>query len=145
MPPRLRCERCRYERICDRDLLDDLGRREGRYLAGPTALRQLAPKLTCSRCGKRGEVNLVGVGRARPHRGPGQPRSIRCVLCGKTTRHFRKDKCSDCAEQGAPGRSRVTGDGCPRCGGVLETRDSKAGRTSYFIGCSNYPKCHYTV
>lgn len=29
---------------------------------------------------------------------------------------------------------------CPRCGGNLVERQSKYGP---FIGCSNYPKCHY--
>ena len=31
---------------------------------------------------------------------------------------------------------------CPRCGGVLVYRESKYGR---FYGCSNYPKCRYTL
>jgi hypothetical protein len=31
---------------------------------------------------------------------------------------------------------------CPRCGGNLMTRNGKYGE---FIGCSNYPKCRYTV
>lgn len=31
---------------------------------------------------------------------------------------------------------------CPRCGGNLVPRN---GRYGYFIGCSNYPKCKYTV
>lgn len=30
---------------------------------------------------------------------------------------------------------------CPKCGGVLVTRNGKYGT---FIGCSNYPKCRYT-
>ena len=141
---RLRCKRCRYERVCDRDLLNDLGKREGRYLAGPTALKKLAPRLKCSRCGKKGQVEFVGAIKARPHRDPDKPSSIKCVLCGRRTRDFRNDKCSVCAIQGEPGGNRGGGS-CPRCGGMLETRDRRAGRTSYFIGCSNYPRCRYTV
>ena len=30
---------------------------------------------------------------------------------------------------------------CPWCGGKLVVRQGKYG---IFIGCSNYPKCHYT-
>ena len=30
---------------------------------------------------------------------------------------------------------------CPKCGGKLVNRKGKYGE---FIGCSNYPKCHYT-
>ena len=35
---------------------------------------------------------------------------------------------------------------CPRCGGVLKQRQAKRGKSagSYFLGCSNYPKCRYT-
>lgn len=31
---------------------------------------------------------------------------------------------------------------CPKCGGDLVKRKGKYGN---FVGCSNYPKCHYTV
>lgn len=31
---------------------------------------------------------------------------------------------------------------CPRCGGLLIERKGKYGK---FIGCSNYPKCRYTI
>lgn len=31
---------------------------------------------------------------------------------------------------------------CPRCGGVLIVRKGKYGE---FLGCSNYPKCNYTM
>lgn len=30
---------------------------------------------------------------------------------------------------------------CPKCGGILKLRNGKFGP---FIGCSNFPKCHYT-
>lgn len=35
---------------------------------------------------------------------------------------------------------------CPRCGGKLVLRLAKSGPNagSYFLGCSNYPKCRYT-
>ncbi len=36
-----------------------------------------------------------------------------------------------------------TGARCPQCGGELVERKSKKGRT--FYGCSNYPKCNFTV
>ena len=29
---------------------------------------------------------------------------------------------------------------CPRCGSMLI---NKKGKYGYFIGCSNYPKCHF--
>lgn len=35
----------------------------------------------------------------------------------------------------------VKKDVCPKCGGKLVKRHGKYGD---FIGCSNYPKCHYT-
>lgn len=31
---------------------------------------------------------------------------------------------------------------CPKCGGVLKERNGKYGT---FMGCSNYPKCRFTV
>ncbi len=31
---------------------------------------------------------------------------------------------------------------CPRCGGVLVRRNGKYGE---FIGCSNFPKCRFTI
>ena len=34
-----------------------------------------------------------------------------------------------------------TGEMCPECGHELVRRKSRFGTT--FIGCSNYPKCHY--
>lgn len=35
---------------------------------------------------------------------------------------------------------------CPQCGGVLTVRQAKRGSRagSTFLGCSNFPKCHYT-
>lgn len=31
---------------------------------------------------------------------------------------------------------------CPKCGGKMVERQGKYGK---FIGCSNYPKCKYTM
>ncbi len=31
---------------------------------------------------------------------------------------------------------------CPKCGGVLVKRNGKYGE---FIGCSNFPKCRFTI
>lgn len=31
---------------------------------------------------------------------------------------------------------------CPRCGGILVKRNGKFGE---FIGCSNFPKCRFTI
>ncbi|RJP82067.1 MAG: NERD domain-containing protein [Desulfobacteraceae bacterium] len=35
---------------------------------------------------------------------------------------------------------------CPKCGGALKRRQAKHGKSagSYFLGCSNFPKCRYT-
>ncbi len=35
---------------------------------------------------------------------------------------------------------------CPKCGGELKRRKAKRGHTagSYFLGCSNFPRCRYT-
>ena len=30
---------------------------------------------------------------------------------------------------------------CPECGGPMKLRESKKGRTPYFLGCAKYPKC----
>jgi len=30
---------------------------------------------------------------------------------------------------------------CPRCGGILRTKEGKFGK---FLGCSRYPKCEFT-
>jgi DNA topoisomerase I len=30
---------------------------------------------------------------------------------------------------------------CPECGGPMKLRESKRGRTPYFLGCAKYPKC----
>jgi len=38
-------------------------------------------------------------------------------------------------------REAVPDFGCPRCGGLLLTRN---GRYGDFIGCENYPECRYT-
>ena len=38
-------------------------------------------------------------------------------------------------------REAVPDFGCPRCGGLLLTRN---GRYGDFIGCENFPECRYT-
>ena len=37
---------------------------------------------------------------------------------------------------------KIKGNICPRCGGTLVLRKGKYGT---FYGCSNYPKCRYTI
>ena len=46
------------------------------------------------------------------------------------------DMCEDC------GYSDEINDTCPECGGHLVQRN---GRYGSFYGCSNYPKCRYTI
>jgi hypothetical protein len=38
--------------------------------------------------------------------------------------------------------SKIASGVCPKCGGILILRN---GRYGSFYGCSNYPKCRYTV
>lgn len=38
-------------------------------------------------------------------------------------------------------KPKPTGEKCPECGADLVERVSRYGKP--FIGCSNYPKCHY--
>ena len=38
-------------------------------------------------------------------------------------------------------KAEPTGQICPECGGELLKRKSRFG--TYFLGCGNYPKCHY--
>ena len=40
-----------------------------------------------------------------------------------------------------PLRQRAFIEGCPDCGGWLETKMRRFGR---FLGCSSYPACEYT-
>jgi DNA topoisomerase-1 len=30
---------------------------------------------------------------------------------------------------------------CPECGGPMKLRESRFGRSQYFLGCARYPKC----
>ena len=30
---------------------------------------------------------------------------------------------------------------CPECGGPMKLRESKRGKSQYFLGCAKYPKC----
>lgn len=56
---------------------------------------------------------------------------------GKTVMNNLQTLCERCNM----GKSnKVEEDFCPKCGSILVERKSKYGK---FIGCSNYPKCHY--
>ena len=57
-----------------------------------------------------------------------------CPKCG-TGLPVRSDGAFRCRDCGA------SIEGCPDCGGWLETRMGRFGR---FLGCSNYPECEYT-
>lgn len=53
----------------------------------------------------------------------------------------RKKHVQDIRDQLSKTSNRKS-NGCPKCGGELVSRKGKYGA---FIGCSNYPKCRYTV
>ena len=58
-----------------------------------------------------------------------------CPQCGKNLTSSLDDE--DCSYNYTSMENKQ----CPYCDGVLVLRESKFG---IFIGCSNYPECHYT-
>lgn len=81
--------------------------------------KRLSPEQVCAICRKIEEVRLDS--------------SDKEIL----RRHNRDVWVSKEMKQDAVGNGR-----CPRCGGKLVERQGKYGR---FYGCSNYPKCRYTL
>lgn len=78
-----------------------------------------------------------------------------CLECGSTIPDERIDiypevnlcvQCQELIESAKPVHQADIDHGtCPRCGKKLTQRLSKkTSPTSYFIGCSGYPKCRYT-
>lgn len=92
-------------------------------------------------------------------------RWIKCEYCGKIAKdsefssyggaigvHLNLGTCKECATNNPTAKQarievRQIAEGkydpnvCPECGSRLVERNGRNGR---FIGCSNYPKCHYT-
>ena len=62
---------------------------------------------------------------------------LKANLNGELTPHEDNDKSSDNPFEVFASDHNA----CPKCGGALKERRSKTG--SSFIGCSNYPNCHY--
>ena len=54
----------------------------------------------------------------------------------------RKQHVTSVKQNQARRDSAVSNGKCPRCGGNLFQRDGRYGR---FYGCSNYPRCKYTL
>lgn len=59
-----------------------------------------------------------------------------------TTREERKEHVKQIKTNVQERNCKVAAGICPRCGGKLVSRSGKYGR---FTGCSNYPKCRYTM
>lgn len=59
---------------------------------------------------------------------------------GKTVMNNLRTLCDRC-NKGKSDKIENNNNICPKCGGTLIERNGKYGT---FIGCSNYPKCHYT-
>lgn len=59
-----------------------------------------------------------------------------------TDRKARRQHVKAVQEKIADNRNKVGNGICPKCGGMLLKRKGKYG---FFTGCSNYPKCRYTV
>ena len=61
--------------------------------------------------------------------------------------HQLQDSNISTKEHVASLKSRYSSDSiCPKCGGDLKKRQAERGKLagSYFLGCSNFPKCRYT-
>lgn len=54
----------------------------------------------------------------------------------------RKDHITNTRKNIKLTNEKIKGNICPRCGGTLVLRKGKYGT---FYGCSNYPKCRYTI
>ena len=57
-------------------------------------------------------------------------------------KEIRKEHVSSIQKEKVAIRNKIESNICPKCGGVLVTRKGKFGS---FKGCSNYPKCKFTL
>ncbi len=101
------------------------------------ALRLAAQRLRCDECRSRSPEIVL---------------TRDCALCGASIPRQRLDampdvtQCIDCQERTEANVGRDVEEElgrCPKCGSPLKTYQKRAGTTSYFVGCSAYPKCNY--
>ena len=59
-----------------------------------------------------------------------------------TTKDAKKEHISQIRNKTSENKTKINHAICPKCGGVLVERNGKYGK---FIGCNNYPKCHFTL
>ena len=57
-------------------------------------------------------------------------------------RKYKKDHVKKVKENISVKSQKIKSGRCPRCNGMLVERKGKYGK---FIGCSNYPKCTFTI
>lgn len=60
-------------------------------------------------------------------------------ICSHET---RKEHVNNIRNEISEKQNKINNKICPKCGGALVERSGKYGK---FIGCSNYPKCKYTI
>ncbi|WP_051663056.1 NERD domain-containing protein [Alicyclobacillus macrosporangiidus] len=79
-----------------------------------------------------------------PEIGPDQVEAIynRLRAIAITDRREKRKHVERVRQAKATKQALVRQDVCPRCGGQLQVRNGKYGR---FKGCSNYPRCKFTV
>jgi len=107
------------------------------YISIEGFLRGNIGRLKCSKCGS----NRIEISRL-------------CENCQNPIPNERLDflpgarycvKCQESNETVGPVVRETDFGTCPRCGQKLKQRlNKKSSPASYFIGCSGYPKCHYT-
>jgi len=107
------------------------------YISVEEFLRGNVGRLKCSKCGSsRIEISRLCENCQQPipdERLEYLPEARYCV------------KCQESKETTEPMVKDTDFGTCPRCGKKLKQRlNRKTSPVSYFIGCSGYPKCHYT-
>ena len=152
------CLECNHGKNLTPEILAMLEIDDGRELS-PSDIN--TEKLSCSKCGSkktkcvplqiiddsRNAVvdegkNCIQCGKRIPsERLSAIPNAIRCVECQNNPR----DTCEDSVDYGDDDIGS-----CPRCGSPLvwkeRVRDNPLWNiqgSRYFLGCSNYPRCHY--
>jgi len=146
---RLLCRGCGHEKLVTEAWIDGLRKHVAGVVADRDVLAQLLHRFRCSRCQARDLQIVLGEERAGPKRDPGLPA---CADCGEILSPRRllampgATHCVSCKEEREKGCREEKPVHCERCGArmILRARESVL-PTKYFLGCSNYPRCHFVI
>ena len=170
---RLRCRSCGYERVLDRELVNEISAKLGNNNQHLTSadINQNLLRFKCSRC----NGNDIALLRPLPsdqknERAPKSPKTNGelkeseieeapkpvgiCLTCGKPIplerlRAVRNtQRCVRCQNEFEKGTGIAEEEisYCKRCGAKMVWRLRTSVRPSkYFLACSNYPKCKYII